>query len=204
MLLGRRGAGGLCSVGACAPGRRRVCGATAQRPHGQPRCHGPAQDRVWHSQRGRQNASVCSFLSLTKGLPVDPQSLSTGCVSLSQMKRSNQWVSFLDGTASLFSLFNLFCVVPRSLDFFFSPLLHSNLLRASMRNRSMNMAAVFLAWACCDPFKWLYQEDFAAVQTRMSLRKYLSILHSPHRPAQRGTTMLPYWHCWFWDPTAFV
>lgn len=141
-----------------------------------------------------------SFCLLTKGLPVDPQSLSTGCVSLSQMKRSNQWVSFLDGSTSWF---NLFCVVPGSL-VSFPPLLHSNSLRASMRNRSVNMAAVFLAWACCDPFKWLYQEDFAAVQKRMHLRKYLSILHSPHRPAQRGTTMLPYWHCWFWDPTAFV
>ena len=33
------------------------------------------------------------FCLLTKGLPVDPQSLSTGCVSLSQMKRSNESLS---------------------------------------------------------------------------------------------------------------
>ena len=33
------------------------------------------------------------FCLLTKGLPVDPQNLSTGCVSLSQMKRSNEFLS---------------------------------------------------------------------------------------------------------------
>lgn len=82
---GRGGAGGLCSVGACAPGR-----ALLSVPMDRHVAMAPLRTASDTPKEGVKMLLSVPFCLLTKGLPVDPQSLSTGCVSLSQMKRSNQ------------------------------------------------------------------------------------------------------------------
>lgn len=76
------------------------------------------QYRVWHAEGGCKMLLSFPFCLLTKGFTVYPQSLSSGDVSLLQIKHPHQWVSFLVRFASWF---NLFCVVPGSLQIFFPP-----------------------------------------------------------------------------------
>lgn len=136
---------------------------------------------------------------VTKGFTMHPQSPSSGRVSLIQIKHSHQWVPFLVWFASPVNLFRVVCLAAYS-----SPPPHPNSPRASMRDASVNMAAALPAWACFDPFKWLYPEDFAVVQKLIFLQRALSIPPSHPRLAQKSSMMLPYWHCWSWDLTAFV
>lgn len=85
-------------------------------PRWQPCWRGHRLRTRWHRGGCEMLLSV-PFCLRTKEFPVYPQSLSSGCVSLSQIKHSNQGVSFLVWFAGWF---NLFCGVPWSLRGFFS------------------------------------------------------------------------------------